>query len=215
MSSSPGSPQLARPRIDDEGDAAAVGVASGQQRGPRRRAHRRVGVEIEQADSRCGQRVEVGRQRVLGAVAADVAVALVVAQNDHDVRALPGRRPAEESAVQSHCGQTAQERSSCRHPAIITPREGAGSFRFLRRRSLGKVEQCRRTGIVRRFTWPRSKGFQGRALERIPLQGGKFYEDWLQRQLFEHPEFCRFARSTLLSRLPYRYAGNCDRRRPH
>ena len=36
------------------------------------------------------------------------------------------------------------------------------------------------------------EGLPGRALERIPLQGGKFYEDWLQRQLFEHPEILPF-----------------------
>lgn len=33
---------------------------------------------------------------------------------------------------------------------------------------------------------------QGRALERMPFEGREFYEDWLQKRLFEHPEVLPF-----------------------
>src|SRR5579885_1162422 len=66
-------------------DADAVGVAAGQQGGPRRRANRLGDVKVREADALSGHAIEIGRGETFGTVAADVAITLVVGENDHDV----------------------------------------------------------------------------------------------------------------------------------
>ena len=75
-------------RHEDVGHAGAGGVAAGEQRRARRGANRIGGIELREADSLRRHAVQVGRAD-FGTVAADVAIAQIVAVDHHDVgRAL-------------------------------------------------------------------------------------------------------------------------------
>ena len=75
-------------RVDHAG---AIVVPAGQQAGARRRADRR-NVEVLEPDALPGELVEVRRLDLGVAVHAEVAVALVVGDDHHDVGASVGRR---------------------------------------------------------------------------------------------------------------------------
>ena len=96
--------------LDDAGHAVAVVVAPGEQARPRRRAQR-GGVEVRVAVPLAGEPVEARRGDV-GAVAAELRVADVVEQHDHDVRARP-RAPTAPAAT----SPPTRRRSARRHPS--------------------------------------------------------------------------------------------------
>jgi hypothetical protein len=77
------------------GHAAARRVATRQERGPARRTDLRAGVEVREAHALGGHPVEVRRADRRAAVAAEVAVALVVGQDDDDVGGCRSGRAAD------------------------------------------------------------------------------------------------------------------------
>ena len=76
--------------VRDVAHAGPMRVHAGQQRRPRRRAHRRR-VVVGEPQPALGEGIQV-RRGDLGAVAAEVAVAEVVGEDDHDVRRTGRRR---------------------------------------------------------------------------------------------------------------------------
>src|SRR5262249_33779156 len=77
-------------RVECPFQADAIGVAAGQQRGPRGTADGLRDVEVGEAHAVASHLVENRRAEVLRSVAAQVAVALVVSEDEDDVR-KPGR----------------------------------------------------------------------------------------------------------------------------
>ena len=65
-----------------------VGGPAGEQADPRWGAHRRGGVEVGEADTLCGEPVQVRGADGFAAVAGKVAVAKVIAEDHHDIGTL-------------------------------------------------------------------------------------------------------------------------------
>lgn len=91
---------------DDGGDADALRITTGEQRGARRGADRRRDVEIGEAHSLARQPVEMGRLKAFGSLSADVGVSLVVGEDDDNVgRSVPGRSRGAFGAVRAGDGE--------------------------------------------------------------------------------------------------------------
>src|SRR5262249_20061860 len=71
--------------LEEIGDAPARGVHPGEKTGARRRADGRGDVELSELGSFSGETVDVRRGNEVAAVAADVAVAHVVGEEEEDV----------------------------------------------------------------------------------------------------------------------------------
>ena len=93
------------PRMDAH--AGVAGIAPGQQRRARRAAHRRVGVPVGEARALRRQAVEVRRAEIGRAHARQVAIALVVGEEDDEVgvrhRAVPCPLRARPSPAAGTC----------------------------------------------------------------------------------------------------------------
>jgi hypothetical protein len=82
--------QAVRVLGEDDGlvEPDALGVTAGEQSGARRRAHRGRGVEIGEAHTLGGEAIEVRCLEAGRAETADVAISLVIGEDDDDVRSL-------------------------------------------------------------------------------------------------------------------------------
>src|SRR5262249_2000683 len=81
------------PRLQEAGDPPPGREVPGEQAAPRRRADRRGGVVLREPGAFAGQPVEVRRRRHLAAVAADVAGAEVVGEDEDHGRPGCGGGP--------------------------------------------------------------------------------------------------------------------------
>ncbi len=70
--------------------AAVAGVQPGHQRAARWRTHRAAGVELSEPHAAGGQAIDVRRFDLLLAIAAQIAVAEIIGQEEHDVRMRRG-----------------------------------------------------------------------------------------------------------------------------
>jgi hypothetical protein len=102
-------------REEDARDADARGVAAGQERGARRRTDGVRGAEIGEAHALGGHAVEVGGADAR-AVAAEIAVAEIVAEDEDDVGG-PRRGGAERARGDG--SRRGAEKASARHGPII------------------------------------------------------------------------------------------------
>ena len=86
-------------------DADAIGVAAGEDRSARGGAHGLGRIEAREARTLAREPVEVGGREVAGSVAADVRPALVVGDDQHDIRPLDPRsgRFLREKSEQRDC----------------------------------------------------------------------------------------------------------------
>ena len=103
-------------------DPPALRILAGGDRDPRRRADRRVDVELLEADALGGQAVDVRRLRVLVAEAREVRPAHVVDEDQDDVRP---RRPRPRPARSRRAGgRSYRQGSFALHCSLPRPRSG-------------------------------------------------------------------------------------------
>jgi hypothetical protein len=73
-------------RLEETGDVPARGEHTGREAGARRRTNRSGAVVFGEASSLARQAIEVGSRCKLAAIAADIAVAHIIAEDEEDVR---------------------------------------------------------------------------------------------------------------------------------
>ncbi len=95
-------------RAERSQDAEPVGVAAGEQSGPRGRTDRLGDVEVRQTHSLTSQPIQMGSANRLVAVTAQVAVTQVVGVDDHKVRPISGIGTHPGSKAQSEKGHQKQ-----------------------------------------------------------------------------------------------------------
>jgi len=86
-------PRILRVRTDDAGHAHAIGVTPGQERGARRRAHGGVRAHRRKQHPFRREAVNVRRAHVRGMIGGEIAVAVVIGQDQEEVGF--GRRTAQ------------------------------------------------------------------------------------------------------------------------
>src|SRR5215218_942594 len=94
--------------LRDEAKAEPHGIAAGEQAGARRRAYRRGRVEVCEAHAFGGHTIDPRRLDAWRAVAAEIVVALVVGENDDDVRwaGLRASQGGDRDEDEEECGES-------------------------------------------------------------------------------------------------------------